>query len=191
MPANSSLPPTRVLFARRLRTLRVSRGFTTARSFAVALKIDENRYTRYERGEVEPDLSLLVQICTMIGVSPNDLLLETAPGAGGFAEGQPVPEQASASSHTSNGVGRRRALAWQMAEEIVKLEAAAATGATDSVEKVMRISKVFSEINDDPFNYVARISASGRMNDLEQAAASRLCAMMEVLISASKDEYLG
>ena len=64
----------RAFFAERLRTLRIPRGFRTARSFAKALDIDENRYTRYERAEVEPDLSLIRRICVMLGVSPNELL---------------------------------------------------------------------------------------------------------------------
>ena len=64
----------RLDFAERLRALRIPRGFRTARSFAKALGIDENRYTRYERAEVEPDLGLIRRICEILHVSPADLL---------------------------------------------------------------------------------------------------------------------
>jgi len=54
--------------------LLVEKGFASARGFARAIGIDENRYTRYERAEVEPSLTLLLKICEILGVSPNDLL---------------------------------------------------------------------------------------------------------------------
>lgn len=77
--ARAGTPPAaRGDFARRLRALRVPRGFATARAFALALGIDENRYTRYERAEVEPDLALIRHICEVLGVTPNELL---GPGA--------------------------------------------------------------------------------------------------------------
>jgi transcriptional regulator with XRE-family HTH domain len=38
------------------------------------LGIEENRYTRYERAEVEPSLTLIHKICVTLQVSPNDLL---------------------------------------------------------------------------------------------------------------------
>ena len=40
----------------------------------LAIGIEENRYTRYERAEVEPSLTVLLKICETLGVSPNDLL---------------------------------------------------------------------------------------------------------------------
>ena len=60
--------------AARLKAFRISRGFSTARKFATALGIDENRYTRYERAEVEPDLSLAVADAGVLKATPNDLL---------------------------------------------------------------------------------------------------------------------
>jgi len=54
--------------------LRVQKGFATARQFALALGIEENRYTRYERAEVEPSLTVLLKICETLRVSPNELL---------------------------------------------------------------------------------------------------------------------
>jgi transcriptional regulator with XRE-family HTH domain len=68
-----SAPDARLRFAKCLRRLRGQRGFTQ-RGFALALGIEQNRYGRYERAEVEPDLSLICQICRALDVMPNDLL---------------------------------------------------------------------------------------------------------------------
>jgi len=54
--------------------LRAQKGFATARSFAQTLGIQENRYTRYERAEVERNLTLIHKICVTLQVAPNDLL---------------------------------------------------------------------------------------------------------------------
>jgi transcriptional regulator with XRE-family HTH domain len=190
MPPSSILPPIRLIFAKRLKALRIPRGYPTARSFAVALEIDENRYTRYERAEVEPDLSLLAKICTLLGVSPNDLLdVATAPStaAHGFAENAHAPPL-SANSDGANGLSRRRALAWQLAEEITKFDL---TPAAHSLDKVLRISKLFGEILADPFSFVARFTAEGRFDTVDNQTAGRLGQIMEDLIDATKTEVLG
>jgi transcriptional regulator with XRE-family HTH domain len=64
-------------FAGRLKTLRVLRGFRTARSFARALDIDENRYTRWERGEVEPSVAMLSKMAEILNL-PVDILVSGA-----------------------------------------------------------------------------------------------------------------
>jgi len=74
VPYNPSAPEIRLQFAKRLKLLRTEKGFTHARAFAKALGIEENRYTRYERAEVEPSLTLIHRICQTLQVSPNDLL---------------------------------------------------------------------------------------------------------------------
>ena len=67
-------PEVRAEFAKRLRQQRVKRGYRNARSFAHAIGIEENRYTRYERAEVEPDLTLIERMCKALRVTPDDLL---------------------------------------------------------------------------------------------------------------------
>jgi transcriptional regulator with XRE-family HTH domain len=67
-------PQARARFAAQLRRLRVQKGFSTAREFARAIGIEENRYTRYERAEVEPSLTLIHKMCETLGVAPNELL---------------------------------------------------------------------------------------------------------------------
>ena len=64
-------PEVRSQFAKRLRTMRTQRGFERARYFAKSLGIEENRYTRYERAEVEPSLTLIHKMCETLRVSPN------------------------------------------------------------------------------------------------------------------------
>jgi transcriptional regulator with XRE-family HTH domain len=70
-------PEVRLEFAKRLRWWRTARGFVRARDFASVLGIKENRYTRYERAEVEPNLALIHKMCETLRVSPNDLLGST------------------------------------------------------------------------------------------------------------------
>ena len=67
-------PEVRSQFAQRLKNLRTQRGFDRARYFAKSLGIEENRYTRYERAEVEPSLTLIHKMCETLRVSPNELL---------------------------------------------------------------------------------------------------------------------
>ena len=86
-------PEVRSQFAQRLKKLRTQRGFDRARYFAKSLGIEENRYTRYERAEVEPSLTLIHKMCETLRVSPNELLgfadldLGSHIGMPGLAEG--------------------------------------------------------------------------------------------------------
>jgi DNA-binding XRE family transcriptional regulator len=93
-PASGSTTA-RNAFARHLRELRVLRGYRTARSLAQALGIDENRYTRYERAEVEPDLGLLMKICEVLALTPNDLLMDQIGASPGGGPGSTIPHGAS------------------------------------------------------------------------------------------------
>src|ERR1044072_3447180 len=67
-------PEVRSQFAQRLKSRRTQRGFDRARYFAKSLGIEENRYTRYERAEAEPSLTLIHKMCEPLRVSPNELL---------------------------------------------------------------------------------------------------------------------
>jgi transcriptional regulator with XRE-family HTH domain len=81
VPYSPSAPEVRLQFAKRLKQLRTEKGFLRARTFANALGIEENRYTRYERAEVEPSLTLIHRMCETLQSSPNELL--------GFTENAP------------------------------------------------------------------------------------------------------
>jgi transcriptional regulator with XRE-family HTH domain len=68
------LPPVvRVTFAKRLKQQREKGGYARARAFAEAIGVEENRYTRYERAETEPDLTLIQKICETLRITPNEL----------------------------------------------------------------------------------------------------------------------
>jgi transcriptional regulator with XRE-family HTH domain len=188
MPTNTISSPIRAIFAKQLKALRIPRGYPTARSFAAALEIDENRYTRYERAEVEPDLSLLVKICTLLGVSPNDLLdMTPQPAAfGGFSE--MMGPAVTSPGMEPRSEARRRALAWQLAEELAGLDT---TRAAHALDKVARVSKLFAEINADPFTFLSRMTVDQRIGGLEASVAARLGAVVDALIEATKGEVLG
>jgi transcriptional regulator with XRE-family HTH domain len=59
MRAKAQVPEERRIFAARLKELRFLRGHHTAKKFAQALGIEQNTYTRYERAEVEPSLTVI------------------------------------------------------------------------------------------------------------------------------------
>jgi transcriptional regulator with XRE-family HTH domain len=69
------VPILRRQFSKRLRMLRAARGYPTAREFSRALQIKEDRYTRWERAETEPDISNILGICRVLDTDPNELLL--------------------------------------------------------------------------------------------------------------------
>ncbi len=73
----ASKPEVRTLFAKNLKAARIRAGFMMVRMFAAKLDIDETRYTRYERAEAEPELTMLVRICDALDVTPNELLGNT------------------------------------------------------------------------------------------------------------------
>lgn len=174
----------RTRFSQRLRAIRVPRGFKTARAFAEALGIDENRYTRYERGEVEPDLQLLMRICNLLSATPNDLLCDTigqmpvdyhmpyglaeSPDAGSYqvaaAQGR-APVGAMLHAQTGNGVGNamadaRRAAAWKMAELVAMIEAGVVGVSTDNLtplDKLRRTGPIFARIEADTFGFLREL----------------------------------
>ena len=52
-----------------------------ARNFARALGIEENTYTRYERAEAEPNLTLIDKICNVLRITPDALFGRDMPAA--------------------------------------------------------------------------------------------------------------
>lgn len=195
MPAASQPPPTRTAFARRLRELRIPRGFRTARKLAQALGIDENRYTRYERAEVEPDLTMLMRICSTLEISPNDLfgIAESrAPVLSGFGESSRNEDAAAAGNRSRTAspkaartADRRDALAWQLARELAQIETEAEPSRRNGgtmLQTVQRTSRLFKEIESDPFAFVARRVETPPLTTLEPKEQARIVALMERLI---------
>lgn len=169
------LPPNateaRTEFARRLRELRVPKGFRTARSLARALGIDENRYTRYERAEVEPDLEMIRRICLALGVSPNELLgggpaVQAAHGRSKSTPGGPYREPVGLSNRASTSANRELELqtaAWRLAEVATAYTAAADCESgmdADStpLARVKRTGQLYRKLMSQPFESIADIS---------------------------------
>lgn len=171
----------RKTFAARLKMLRVPRGFRTARSLAERLGIDENRYTRYERAEVEPNLDILMRVCQTLSVTPNDLLLEASSGAPASAAGygfheptrpfepEPAPQTrpAAGTEDTRPETGApprgptpsgRNAAIWRLAEVVQKLSAGEGRAKSGERSPWQETSRLFAVIERDPFAFVAGLA---------------------------------
>lgn len=163
----------RAQFAKRLKTMRVQRGFDRARYFAKSLGIEENRYTRYERGEVEPSLSLLQKMCETLRVTPNELLgygdlrLEGAcitPPAMSDAASQQGPQGSKAYPvSTSRFEGPSMgSLAWRLAREAIAMRGqsgAREPASEDALARFRETAALFQRLRSAPFDTVAEILA--------------------------------
>lgn len=179
--AKALAPEVRARFAQRLKTLRVQKGYLRARYFAKSLGIEENRYTRYERAEVEPDLTLLQKMCEVLRVTPNELV--------GFAEygGPPLaPTFAEEASEYAGGdrFGRQLGmLAWRLASEAAVIrnkQRAQVKGAADPLAIARETGKLFQQLQSDPFGMVAAIAAD---EDLKKLDARRKAELAELITS--------
>jgi transcriptional regulator with XRE-family HTH domain len=163
-------PDARSRFAARLKRLRLQRGFARARFFARSLGIEENRYTRYERAEVEPSLTLLHKMCETLAVTPNELLGAAAPEGGVPPAGAPRGE----------GRGEQTsALAWRLASAAVALrQEHLGRKAGDPLDGLAETGSLFHALQEQPFGAVADIV---RDPSLKTAAAERRSALAELI----------
>ncbi|MFM1816421.1 MAG: Helix-turn-helix domain [Pseudomonadota bacterium] len=198
---------TRTFFARRLRELRIPRGFRTARSLAQELGIDENRYTRYERAEVEPDLDLLVRISEVLEITPNDLLgvFSQPDTETGFAEvdtrtmaksNHGIIEIGSAGDHPEPSAEterwRRQSQAWALAREMVLTADSAALDTTyhfnirtsGTLAQLQRITHLFQLIEANPFAFVADLSTSPLLAELSIEHQERFAKLAERVVTS-------
>lgn len=156
-------PQVRTQFAKRLKAMRTRRGFQRARYFAASLGIEENRYTRYERAEVEPSLTLIHKMCETLQVTPNELLgfggkealsKETWSGeVAGFAEAEASPR----ASHESKGADSLGQLAWALASEMVAIKGPGRKS-PDPLMVVKDTSTLYRTLLSEPFETVSRIA---------------------------------
>lgn len=200
----SGTPIARLEFAQRLRELRVPRGFRTARSLAKALDIDENRYTRYERAEVEPDLTMIRRICATLGVTPDALLspLDFDDEPDQASKNGKVPCHAGAdtseesSGHTStssghNGTGGNtqapQTAAWFLAE--------AATGlmrqhngpaAVAPLAMVAETCRLYQALMERPFETISQLLMQSDVSHANVEAANALRTAIEQFVSSIK-----
>ena len=181
-------PAARIAFARRLRELRIPKGFRTARSLARALSIDENRYTRYERAEVEPDLDLLLRICDTLSVTPNELLgVEPSPRAPGTAFHDAAGTGALVASAT--GFARAEAeappahavqsIGWALCGRVSQLRqdrASRLTTAADTTSPpplayLQMVTSLQQDLDRQPFEIIRQIVRDPALTEAPDAAA--------------------
>lgn len=204
--STSDYVPVRAMFGSRLKVHRAAAGYPTARAFARALGIEENRYTRYERGEVEPDLTMLERICERLGVGVGDLLPFGRVGTADLANGSDQvirSDQVSRSDRVSrldratgfaegNGRGPApfetgdRVIAWRIADIVAASEMGSVETGGDagnvSFERLTRTAQLLAQIDTDPIGFAARIVRDQRVAALELAERDRLAGLIATLL---------
>lgn len=177
-------PEVRSRFAQRLKSMRMQSGYQRARYFARSLGIEENRYTRYERAEVEPSLTLIHKICEVLRVSPNELL--------GFAEygGAPTPgfgEDPPEDLAPGENPSERHAelLAWRLASEVVGIRNMRRANPGDPLAATRETGRLFQLLRSDPFNTVAGIVADEALKDLDAERKSELARLVEAFTDSA------
>ena len=176
-------PEVRAQFAQRLKKLRVQSGYPRARYFARSLGIEENRYTRYERAEVEPSLTLLHKMCEILKVSPNELM--------GFAAGaSPVfGEEFSQYAEPGERFGKDFALvAWKLASEAISSRAkvrSRAKASDDPLAATRETGKLFQQLQSDPFGTVALIVADENLTHLDAKRKAEFAEIISQFTSAA------
>jgi transcriptional regulator with XRE-family HTH domain len=183
-------PEVRSEFAKRLKSMRTQKGFPRARYFAKALGIEENRYTRYERAEVEPSLTLIHKICEVLGVSPNQLLGFSArcePGLGpGLAEdaeeGLGAPENPSEQQVESQ--------AWRLASAVATVRSSHGNGArsvSDPLALMGETTRLFQMLRKDPFNTVAGIVADEALQGLDPERKAEIARLVRTFTDGASE----
>jgi transcriptional regulator with XRE-family HTH domain len=178
-------PVARAQFAKRLRAIRAQRGFARARFFAKTLGIEENRYTRYERGEVEPNLTLLLKMCQILSVTSDQLLgfaeLEetVAPVGTGFAE---APDQPPLGSRSSARADPGDVVAWRLASELEAIQREAKAGPKASANPLQRVrdtGTLYRQLQADPFGTLAEVLAEPAFEQIDDDRKSALAELIE------------
>lgn len=184
--AQTLAPDVRARFAQRLKTLRTQRGFDRARYFAKSLGIEENRYTRYERAEVEPSLTLIHKMCETLRVSPNELLGFPDlrhPASTVLSLGEsPAPDGARGHSEmASKSTDPVSLLAWSLAAEAVGIRhgrAVKSKPAGDPLAALRETSALFSSLQAEPFETLAAILGDPALKDIGAEHKTRLAELI-------------
>jgi transcriptional regulator with XRE-family HTH domain len=182
-------PEARLRFARRLKAMRTQRGFDRARYFAKTLGIEENRYTRYERAEVEPNLTLIHKMCETLGVSPNELLgfgeaasrsIELAPGLAEASAGEMTRVHGHA-GEGGNGPDHSSSLSWSLASEAVAIrqgQTGRPKSANDPMRALQETSALFRRLQADPFRTVMELVEERALKEADAARKFKLAELI-------------
>ena len=155
----------------------MQRGFQRARYFAESLGIEENRYTRYERAEVEPNLTLLHKMCEMLGVTPNELLAfgpheqKRAPGE------MPVFGEALAEESAERTAGSS---AWRLASQVTALmrERGSDKSVADPLQSFRDTARLFQRLQSNPFVTIAEVLEHDSLKGLKADKKAELAELI-------------
>jgi transcriptional regulator with XRE-family HTH domain len=193
-------PEVRSQFAQRLKNLRTQKGFDRARYFARSLGIEENRYTRYERAEVEPNLTLIHKMCEILRVSPNELL-----GFSDFGHSRALASPGLAEM-TSAGPGRLQdgdgtepsgwdvhpvsSLAWNLASETVAIrhEHGGRSRTVDPLATLRETGALFSGLQSEPFQTVSAILNDPSLRDADARARARIAELIQAFTATLSEQ---
>lgn len=148
------------------------------------MQIDENRYTRYERAEVEPDLDMIRRICATLSVTPNDLLGHAEPDGPARSSRQrgrsgAQPPQVDGAA-TSGPFGIATA-AWRLAEAATDLRRAVAKSANGAspdgpLAAVSHTGTLYKALMHQPFEAITELLGDP---DIGRATTSQSAALRE------------
>ena len=179
-------PQVRLQFAKRLKNMRVEGGFQRARYFAKSLGIEENRYTRYERAEVEPSLTLIHKICEILRVSPNELLGFVEYSGEARTPGFHEPQGDFAHREPPSEAGRHaELLAWRLASEITSIRNRQRTNPGDPLAAARETGRLFQLLRSDPFNTVAGVLSDEGLKDLDPERKGELAKLVDAFTDSA------
>jgi transcriptional regulator with XRE-family HTH domain len=173
----------RTQFGLRLRELRLEAGFKTARSFARALNLEENRYTRYERGEVEPNLLNIGKMCRLLGVDANRLL-----GLADNSDAQTGPVAIAARVSSGAPGAGRSAEAWRLASVIASLTSSDQSRSAEQNDPLVQLrstAEIYRRLlSDDAGHVVAELLSEDALSHLASGRKSELLGLIEGFMRA-------
>ena len=196
-------PEVRSQFAQRLKSLRTQRGFDRARYFARTLGIEENRYTRYERAEVEPSLTLIHKMCETLRVSPNELLGFAEPRLAHQMPGLAEPSleeiaRAHGGESGPDGSGKgpdpTSSLAWNLAAEAVAIRhehTAKSKAGADPLAVLRETGTLFRSLQTEPFDTVAKIVNDEALKDVDAKRRGTLAEFIQAFTESVSEAVAG
>ena len=179
-------------FTSRLRQLRQERGYAAARHFAQALGIPENRYSRYERGDSDPDIDIIYAFCEKLPASPNELFGFDAPTAmSGFSSGPQAPLERSdpplADSRRevppSKPLMATEAAAWRLAATIARVKSGRTPTEPATLAELRATAQLFASLRNDPYDTVARLVEGPEMAKLPAPATREIASAIELFLA--------
>ena len=186
-------PHVRLQFAKRLKEIRAQRGFPRARYFAKSLGIEENRYTRYERAEVEPSLSLIHKMCETLHITPNELMgyaeYGEQPPVSAFAEG-PAADGLSGPPTAQHAMG---SLAWRLAAETTAIRSRqrSRSKSGDPLAAARDTGKLFQSLQADPFGTVAKIVEDEALKSADPERKAAFASLIEAFTESISEAVGG